>query len=563
MTVLKQFLIFSFLVIVVGKLHAVGLGSGAGDLPQAQRSDTVLATELGSPRSDWRDNVGYGTRDRTATTDQLPRYGSHLFSGGFRGVRADGLNPDYRVLPGDQVTLRVWGAVEVDRVLPVDAQGNIFIPGIGPVKVQGATHGQLDAKVRNAVRTIYPDNVHVYTNLQGVQPVAVFVTGAVPNPGHYAGTPNDAILYFIDQAGGIDEALGSYRDIRVLRHGEVIAQADLYAFLLEGQLARPQLEDGDTIIVGDRGPLVSVGGDVERAYRYELLPTATRGSDLMMLARPRHDASHVLLQGNRDKGPISDYRLVSEFGQLSLQDGDRLLFSADQRNETIIVQLEGSYYGPSRYVLPKDTMLHELLDSIAVPMALTDTNSISLRRKSVAERQRRSLDESLRRLETTYLGASSATAEEAQIRVREAELISQFVERASQVEPNGRMVVARDDRISNIRLQDGDIITLPERADSILISGEVLVPQSVVYSAGRSALDYINDAGGFSRHADSKRILVVRQNGEVRSASDVAMRPGDEILVLPQVPTKNLQLASTISQILYHIAIAAKVVLDI
>jgi len=56
---------------------------------------------------------------------------------------------------------------------------------------------------------------------------------------------------------------------------------------------------------------------------------------------------------------------------------------------------------------------------------------------------------------------------------------------------------------------------------------------------------------------------VVRQSGDVREADDVSLKPGDEILVLPKVPTKNLQLATSISQILYQIAIAAKVAVDL
>lgn len=141
--------------------------------------------------------------------DGLTPFGAELFTGGFRGLRADGLNADYRVQPGDQVTLRLWGAVDMDRVLPVDAQGNIFIPAIGPVQVQGVTHQQLDSVVSRAVRRVYPDNVGVYTNLQGVQPIAVFVTGFVNQPGRYVGVPSDSVLYLLDQASGIDDELGS------------------------------------------------------------------------------------------------------------------------------------------------------------------------------------------------------------------------------------------------------------------------------------------------------------------------------------------------------------------
>jgi len=52
-------------------------------------------------------------------------------------------------------------------------------------------------------------------------------------------------------------------------------------------------------------------------------------------------------------------------------------------------------------------------------------------------------------------------------------------------------------------------------------------------------------------------------NGEVRQAEDVRTRPGDEILVLPKVPTKNIQLATSISQILFQIAVATKVAIDL
>ncbi len=542
--------------------YAVSIGTAAGDLPSMEQAQ-LLPSETEQQRTDWRTANSYGLQSRPDDSESITSFGMHLFEGGFRGTRADDLNPDYHVMPGDQVTLRIWGALELDRVLPVDAQGNIFIPAIGPVRVQGVTHEQLDSRVRKAVRAVYPKNVYVYTNLQGVQPVAVFVTGFVSNPGRYAGTPNDAILYFLDQAGGIDNALGSYRDIRVERSGKVIARVDLYQFLLDGVLARPQFRDGDTIIVGRRGPVVIADGDVERTYRFELTGTGMTGENLLHYARLRPGVSHVLIRGERMSGPVSAYYPLADLASLALRDGDELYFSADQRSDIIVVQLEGSYYGPSRYAMPRDARLMELLDGIAVPADMTDVDSVSIRRISVAERQRQSLMESLRRLETTFLSAPSSTVDEAKIRVQEAEMIRSFVQRAGQVKPSGRMVVAHNGQISNVRLQDGDIITIPQRSDSLLISGEVLVPQSVVYTASFDARDYIEGAGGFTQHADTGRILVVRQNGEVRSADDVTMRPGDEILVLPVASTKNLQLASTISEILYHIAVAAKVVLNL
>ncbi|QKS22795.1 polysaccharide biosynthesis/export family protein [Vreelandella titanicae] len=526
-----------------------------GNLPQQEVNDT--------PRANW-DSGTYGpVSPKVQDPDALPPFGANLFTGGFRGAMGDGLNPDYRIKPGDQVTVRAWGAFELDRVLPVDAQGNIFIPGSGPLNVEGQSSQQVDASVRQAITSVYPDNVQVYTNLQGVQPVAVYVTGYVENPGRYAGTPNDSLLYFLDQSGGIDQDLGSYRQIRVMRDGRNVATVDLYDFLINGNIPRPQFQDGDTIVVEERGPAIAVGGDVHREYRYEMTGNSLSGAELVNLARLRSGVSHVLLRGDREEGPIAQYFPIDMFAGQTIRSGDEVLFSSDKRSETIVVEVEGSYYGPSRYALPRDARLSELLDAIAVPENMTAVESISIKRESVKEQQAQSLEESLRRLETTYLGAPSSTNEEAQIRVQEAELIQDFISRASELEPSGRLVVAYDGRISDIRLQDGDVVTIPEVSDSMLISGEVLVPQAAVYRPGMSVIDYVEGAGGFTDRADDDHILVVRQNGAVENARNVNLRPGDEILVMPAAPTHNLQLASTITQILYQVAVATRVAVDL
>ena len=73
------------------------------------------------------------------------------------------------------------------------------------------------------------------------------------------------------------------------------------------------------------------------------------------------------------------------------------------------------------------------------------------------------------------------------------------------------------------------------------------------------AVDYINRSGGFSNQADRDKIILIHSNGEVSSMEGSSVRPGDEIIVLPKVPVKNLQIAGVIVDILYKIAIAASV----
>jgi len=559
-----------------GMASAQSFDSGSNILPQDQQAQSMTSQAQGAngqqqqavddaPRADWNSS-NYGPVDPDqppVDPNTLPPFGANLFSGGFRGVMADGLNPAYTIKPGDQVNLRVWGGVELERVLTVDSQGNIFLPGIGPLNVQGTSNSELNSRVTTAIKSVYPENVQVYTNLQGVQPVGVFVTGYVKNPGRYSGTPSDSLLYFLDQAGGIDQALGSYRQIVIKRNGSTVDTVDLYDFLIDGNMPHPQFRDGDTIVVEERGPAVAVVGDVERPFRYELAGETLTGGDVTNLARLRSGVSHVLLRGDRPDGPIARYLTLNEFRTANIERGDEVLFSADQRAESIVVQIEGSYYGPSRYVLPRDAHLGEFLNAISVPKSMTSYQDVSIRRESVKEQQQESLNESLDRLEQTYLGYPARTTGEGEIQVRQAELIERFVQKARQVEPSGRLVVARGGDIADIRLQDGDVITIPESTDSVLLSGEITIPQAMVFTPGMSAEDYIQQAGGYTPRADEDQVLVVHRNGAVVRAGDTDIRAGDEIMVLPAAPTSNIELATSITQILYQVAVATKVALDL
>ncbi len=492
-----------------------------------------------------------------------PPFGFNLFTGGFRAEREDGLNPGYVVQPGDHITLRIWGSTDFDDTVVVDAQGNIFVPEIGPIRTAGVQNGQLTPHIERAVRRVFTQNINVYTNVQSTTPVTVYVTGFVKNPGSYAGVAADSLLYFLDRAGGVDPDTGSYRDIRCLRNGEAIAHADLYAFLMDGAIPRIQFEDGDTIVVGPRGDTVSADGAARNRYTFELLPAGLSGQALVALARPQAEASHVVVTGTREAGPASAYLSLAAFWGLALRDGDEVVFEADERAETMLIRVEGSHLGPSRFAVPRTASLHQVLDYIEVDPQLADVDSVSLKRRSIAERQKRALADTLRRLEATVLSATSQTDAESQIRTNEAKLIADFVERAKEVEPDGVLVVANDGHIRDIQLEREDVVTIPERSEVVLVSGEVAVPQAIVYRAGDTADDYIDRVGGYSNRADREQILVVRRSGEVLRNERADIRPGDEIMVMPEVPVKDLEIAKSITQVIFQIMVSAGVALGI
>ena len=138
----------------------------------------------------------------------------------------------------------------------------------------------------------------MYIRPMDTQPVSIFVTGFVPRPGNYTGTPSDTILAFLDKAGGIDSKRGSYRNIRVLRQGQEVGSFDLYPFALKGAMPHIRFQDGDTVVVGEKGPSVITSGEVRNTARFEFKPGELTGAKLIELADPQPRATHVSLSGS-------------------------------------------------------------------------------------------------------------------------------------------------------------------------------------------------------------------------------------------------------------------------
>ncbi|EKO3697847.1 polysaccharide biosynthesis/export family protein [Vibrio metschnikovii] len=496
----------------------------------------------------------------TAGDDNPPPYGANLFAGGYESERRDGLNANYRIAPGDQINIWLWGAVNYSNVATVDNQGNIFIPDIGPINVANKKASDINQYVTEQIKKVYTSNVNIYVNLLTSTPVSVFITGPVVRPGQYAGMASDSVLYFLKRAGGIDSERGSYRKIQILRQNSVIEQFDLYQFIRYGRLPSVSFKDGDVILVAPQLPTVNVSGGVRNPFRFELTEHSS-GETITAYARPLAKVSHVAINGNRADGPFSLYMPYREFEHFELQDGDSILFNDDLHPQVIDVQISGSYLGPSYFAVNKRTRLHELLASIPVDNELADIHAIHILRASVARRQKEMLNESLDRLERSVFTAPASSDGEAAIRAREAEMVLRFTERARKIEPLGKVIVAENGRVANIQLEPGDQIVIPQKTDLVQIGGEVLMPQAVVFNPNARVDDYIAWAGGFTDRAEDKRIAVVRANGLVEFDPSGAIQKGDQILVLPKVDNKTMQSVKDITQIIYQIAVAANVAL--
>ncbi len=184
----------------------------------------------------------------------------------------------YRVGPGDEIIISLWGESELNANPVVRQDGNIYIPTVGLVYVNGLTIKQLKIKLKNVLSKRYETlsgknndaNTFLDVSTGKIRTVKVYLMGEVNRPGGYtlpAFSSAFTALYF----GGGPSLKGSLRNIRILRKGKVISRIDLYDYLLNGDNSSDvQLQDGDIVFIPPAGKRVAVSGAVFRPAIYEM-----------------------------------------------------------------------------------------------------------------------------------------------------------------------------------------------------------------------------------------------------------------------------------------------------
>ena len=494
--------------------------------------------------------------------------GYRLFNGSFSQNKQYRYNPNYLINIGDKVNIKLWGAFDFSASVPVDSQGNIFLPKVGTIHLEGVRNDKLSQLLQKKIKKVFKRNVYVYADLGNYQPVSVFVTGAVNKPGLYEGLSSDSIIQFLDKAKGIDNDFGSYRHITVLRENKPIKTFDLYRFLEDGKMNVFQFRMGDVINVQNIKNYVEISGDVMRPYRYEMKDGTVKLKDLLNVVIPNPTATNFTVtiwnENNEQSVTIHSIKDNSDF---VIYSGEAIEFLPDHNAQSIAITIGGEHLGMHTVIVPKGTTLEEVYEKIR-PSTLSDMSAFKLYRKSIAVEQKKLLNAQLNDLEAKTLTTSSITTAESIIRKQEAQLVLNFIKRARQVQFKGKVVINKDSNLSEITLEDQDEIYIPKKSRMIIVQGEVMLPGAQSYVKAMSFDDYINSCGGYSFRANKDSVLIIKKNGQVVNydadsmfGSEYKVEPGDDILVLGKVNSQYLQVVKDITQIAYQIAVGAAVVL--
>lgn len=385
---------------------------------------------------------------------------------------------NYRLGPGDEVIIDVWGAAEEHLREKISPEGSIMISRLGPVYLNGKTIEEANSYVRNLFSRKYAgvinDQTDISVNLGDVRSISVDVMGEVSTPGSFQMSPFSTVFHALYNAGGINN-IGSMRNISVLRNGKRVATVDIYDYLFNGkQTGNIKLQEGDVIIVPPYEQIVNISGNVKRPMYYEIKPGETVASLLEYSGGLSGDAYSGMVRLSRQNGEENElYNIAKdEFSSYQLKDGDVVTVGTVLDRFSNRVELKGAVMRPGLYAL--GSRATTLGDLIRMADGLTED---AYQGRALLYRQ--GPDLTLEIIPIDLAGIISGTAQD-------------------------------------ITLQKNDIIeissvqTMEEKGD-FTINGMVTMPGNYSYAANTSVEDLILRAGGLREGASTARVDISRR----------------------------------------------------
>lgn len=265
---------------------------------------------------------------------------------------------DYKLGPGDEVIIDIWGSNEATIRQVISPDGFISIPDVGLVSLNGMTVKEADSYLRKKMGRSYPvdgENADsdIKLTLGNIRTIHVNVVGEVVNPGTYFVSSLSTVYNALYLAGGVSE-VGSLREISLVRNNRKVASVDLYDFIINGKTAGDVvLKDGDVITVPAYRNIVDVAGKVKRPMKYEMKDGESVMTALEYSGGFTGDAYKSNIRLIRRNGV--EYQLytvdAARFGEFELMDGDSLTVGQMVDRYENKVEIQGAVYQPGAYQL--------------------------------------------------------------------------------------------------------------------------------------------------------------------------------------------------------------------
>lgn len=387
---------------------------------------------------------------------------------------------NYRLGPGDELIIDIWGTNEATIRQEISPEGNIMISQIGPVYLNGLTISEAGTKIREVLSRKYAgvsgDNPEsqISVTLGQIRTIQVNVMGEVTVPGTYRLSSFSTVFHALYRAGGVS-SIGSLRNIRVMRGGHEAARVDVYEYLLKGSMSDDiRLEEGDVILVPAYEQLVNIDGNVKRPMYYEMKAGETLAALFNYAGGFSGDAYTKEVRVVRRTGRENRLFSVEEASYTSWQveDGDAVTVGAILDRFANRVEIRGAVYRPGMYELG---------------------GTLNTVRELVAR-------------------AEGLTGDAFQSRVLLTREREDLTHKVIAIDLEGVL----SGRLPDIPLQREDVLVIPsihelEAKGAFTVSGEVSRPGVYPYAENTTLEDLLVQAGGLLESASTVKVDVSRR----------------------------------------------------
>lgn len=394
--------------------------------------------------------------------------------------------PNYRLGPGDEVVIDIWGASQNTIRQQISPDGTINLEQLGPVFLSGMSIERAQQYLTGELRKIYSDQSNqIRVTLGNTRTIQINVMGEVVQPGTYALSAFSTVFHALYRAGGVS-GIGSLRNVKVSRGGQIVATVDVYQFIMQGKTRDDiRLEEGDVIIVPAYDALVQITGNVKRPMRYEMKKGETLSTLLKYAGGFTSDAYTKSLRIVRQNGKEYQVNTVddTDYSVCKMHDGDVVTAEAILDRFTNKLEVRGAVYRPGIYELGgKLNTVRELVNKADGLMADAFTG------RAVLYRER-----------------ENKTREVKQIDIR----------------------AIMEGTQPDIPLQKNDVLYIPSIHDledlgNVQIFGEVTHPGDYPYADNMTLEDLVITAGGLRESASVVRVDVARRVKDPKSTESSA-----------------------------------------
>ena len=386
---------------------------------------------------------------------------------------------DYKLGPGDEVFIDIWGANQVSIRQTISPDGFIFVENFGMLPLNGMTVKEAEKYAKRQLGKIYSIDgrdaqSEIKLTLGSVRSINVNVMGEVAYPGTYQMSSMSSVYHALYIAGGFTE-LGSVRKISIIRNGNELSQVDLYDFLINGKAADDNiLQEGDIVVVPTYNNLVTVEGNVKRPMSYEMVEGESVENALTYAGGFKGDAYTSHIKITRRNGKELQVRTVlnADFATATVMDGDLLTISEILDRYENRVEIVGAVYRPGEYELSSDVNTVKKLIKLADGL-----KGDAFLNRAVIQREKPDYT-----LETISFDLKSLM----------------------------------ECSVADVELKNNDVIYISSIHDlqdmgEITINGEVARPGTYVFAENTTIEDAIIQAGGLLESASTAKVDVSRR----------------------------------------------------